>query len=296
MLIKIIERSLKITWKNPILWIFGFLVSYITTNEIILILNVPWQITQGSEPSSFIFQLVSSLKLLLKTPEIATANFLKVVLSLLVFWVIPFLLAVWAEIVLFLNAKRKLKKESFSLKNTSKKFLLVLGVNFLLVLINSGFIELINQSFQSFTGFRFWGLVIFLLFVELLIFILVKFVLCSIILEELNLFSAIKRGILFFRKFWQKIISLLILLFLLNLAFGIIINLIAVGGFSPFFILSNLLSKWGICGDQTLFYAGLALTGCLVFVLWTFFFAFQNIIWPIFFLSYPKIIKTQKFN
>ncbi|OQB43884.1 MAG: hypothetical protein BWY03_00525 [Parcubacteria group bacterium ADurb.Bin159] len=288
MIKKIIRKSLKISWTNPLLWIFGFFASYLLTNEIILFLNVPWQISVGVNPSPVFFQFIISFKNLLFNENIVISDFLKIIGSLFLFWIIPFILATWAEIVIFKNAKRKNKNINFSIKDTFSKFWPVFLINFLLILVNDGSILLINLLTSVLSGFIFWLVILLLLLIELILFLITKFVLCFIILENKKIISAIKDGILFFKKNWQTVFYLLLILFVLNILFTIIINLIAVGGFSPFSIISTLISEWGSYGYQILFYTGLIIVGSIVLILWSFFFSFQIIIWPVLFLYNTK--------
>ena len=200
MIKKIIRKSLKISWTNPLLWIFGFFASYLLTNEIILFLNVPWQISVGVNPSPVFFQFIISFKNLLFNENIVISDFLKIIGSLFLFWIIPFVLATWAEIVIFKNAKRKNKNINFSIKDTFSKFWPVFLINFLLILVNDGSILLINLLTSVLSGFIFWLVILLLLLIELILFLITKFVLCFIILENKKIISAIKDGILFFKK------------------------------------------------------------------------------------------------
>lgn len=283
MLSKVIKKSFKIAWSNPLFWVFGFFVSYLTINEIILVSSIPWQITQGIPVSSSILRNLSSIS------NLEIKEILRLIASLLVSFLIPFFLAVFSQIVLFQNTANKLKKKPFTLKKTFSKFWPVFLLNLIVILINSIVLQLTISLSYNLSDFVFWLILFLMLVIELLLFLIIKLIICSLLLKESDVILATKKGILLFKKFFWQTLSLVFILFLLNLAFTIIIDLAAIGGFSPFSILSSLMSQWGaIKGGEILFYSGLIIIGILALILWTIFFTFQTIVWPIFFLEISK--------
>jgi len=280
MIKQILKKSLEITLKNPLLWIFAFLASYITINELVVIIEPVRQIFYNKELSLPFLSLLKTIKISLETKILVFKNFS----VLLFFWIVPFLLAVWAEFVLFTNIQRKLNNQKFSLK-IKKSFWWVLLINIILTLINNLILITINQSHQILPPVIFWISTIIICLLELIIFLILKFSLFFIICQQKELTTSLKKSVKFFFSYWKKICLFLLILFVFNLLFGIITNLVAVGGFYPFSVLSFMLKNWGLSGQNIPLYGGLIIVGFFSVIFWSIFFAFQNAAWVTFFLK-----------
>jgi len=271
MIKQILKKSLEITLKNPLLWIFAFLASYITINELVVIIEPVRQIFYNKELSLPFLSLLKTIKISLETKVLVFKNFS----VLLFFWIVPFLLAVWAEFVLFTNIQRKLNNQKFSLK-IKKSFWWVLLINIILTLINNLILITINQSHQILPPVIFWISTIIICLLELIIFLILKFSLFFIICQQKELTTSLKKSVKFFFSYWKKICLFLLILFVFNLLFGIITNLVAVGGFYPFSVLSFMLKNWGLSGQNIPLYGGLIIVGFFSVIIWSIFFVFQN--------------------
>jgi len=218
---EILKKSLVITWRSPVLWIFGFFSSlfFIFSNEILLF----FLIVGG------IFRLLREdfLSLSLKATEAPAAEnihfFMVFLLIVSIFFL--FLIFVFSEIFLIFSLKEIDQKKIFIFKDswqTAKRNILPVLFFHLIGLFLFGFFWLAAGFFSYQLGeiFLFFTIILFLLIVPIIFFI-IRYAIFYLIIEKKSLNEAIKFGFFLFKKKWLKTLCLALILFLIIIFFSL---------------------------------------------------------------------------
>lgn len=297
MLKTILKQSWQVVWHNPVLWIFGFLNTFLLGNEINLLVN------NANRFSNNIFSLLGA-KTLDQYPNYF--EFLKKIIShpslisgLLVFLLLLILfgLAILSQIGLITGIKSLKDGEKISfgqlIKDSWPRFWPAFLLNFFNTVILYLFFLIISLPFAHLFlkfGQTIWLLIyivlnIIILFpLSFIISFIIRFAIIDQVLNQENLVSSLKKSFSFFIRYWLKIIGLTIILAVIGLAVGLILFILATTISVPFLFLSNFFYRLGVLtGFWLMISFGLLLIFLLFCFLGSIFSAFQSAVWILFF-------------
>lgn len=294
-----LKQSWQIVWHNPILWLFGFLNTFLLSNEINLLIN------NTSRFSNSIFSLLGAktfnqysnyfelFKKIISQPSLASG--LLIFLPILIF----FALAVLSQIALIIGIKKIKEGEkvffSQTIKSSWSRFWSVLALNLFSMVIIYLFFLFISLPFAYLFlkfGQTIWLLVFLILNLiilfpfSLIISLVIRFAIIDQSLNQENLIKSLKKSFSLFCHHWLKIIWLIIILGVIGLIIGLVLFILATTVSVPFLFLSNFFYRFGV---MTGFWLMISLGLLLVFLLFCFlgsiFSAFQSAVWTLFYLQ-----------
>jgi len=275
---EILKRAWKISWKNKILWFFGFFASLISFGAELKIFSRAFSQESGLKiinniglfikTGIFSKNALYNLSYLIKTePWSAILLFLILIvtlaISLFFIW-----LATTSQISI-IDAVKKINKENKEkinikeqIKKSKNKFWPVLGMNVLIWLIINGVTLLISlllvviiiQNKSSLLAI--YGL-LFIIFIPIILFLsfMIKYAIAYIVIDGKKTSDALKSGWELFKKNWLISIEMSITLFFINIlamaiisivVFLIFLVLAGIAMTTAIFIFSSQAFFWGL--------------------------------------------------
>lgn len=275
---EILKQAWKISWKNKILWFFGFFASLISFGAELKIFSRAFSQESGLKiinniglfikTGIFSKNALYNLSYLIKTePWSAILLFLILIvtlaISLFFIW-----LATTSQISI-IDAVKKINKEDKEkinikdqIKKSKNKFWPVLGMNVLIWLIINGVTLLISlllvviiiQNKSSLLAI--YGL-LFIIFIPIILFLsfMIKYAIAYIVIDGKKISDALKSGWKLFKKNWLISIEMSITLFFINILAMAIISIIVfliflvlagIAMTTAIFIFSSQAFFWGL--------------------------------------------------
>lgn len=275
---EILKQAWKISWKNKILWFFGFFASLISFGAELKIFSRAFSQESGLKiinniglfikTGIFSKNALYNLSYLIKTePWSAILLFLILIvtlaISLFFIW-----LATTSQISI-IDAVKKINKEDKEkinikdqIKKSKNKFWPVLGMNVLIWLIINGVTLLISlllvviiiQNKSSLLAI--YGL-LFIIFIPIILFLsfMIKYAIAYIVIDGKKISDALKSGWELFKKNWLISIEMSITLFFINILAMAIISIIVfliflvlagIAMTTAIFIFSSQAFFWGL--------------------------------------------------
>lgn len=275
---EILKQAWKISWKNKILWFFGFFASLISFGAELKIFSRAFSQESGLKiinniglfikTGIFSKNALYNLSYLIKTePWSAILLFLILIvtlaISLFFIW-----LATTSQISI-IDAVKKINKENKEkinikdqIKKSKNKFWPVLGMNVLIWLIINGVTLLISlllvviiiQNKSSLLAI--YGL-LFIIFIPIILFLsfMIKYAIAYIVIDGKKTSDALKSGWELFKKNWLISIEMSITLFFINIlamaiisivVFLIFLVLAGIAMTTAIFIFSSQAFFWGL--------------------------------------------------
>lgn len=270
---KIFKESLIVTWNNPVLWIFGFLVAIFNHNEVSLI-GIHFQKVARWLDTLLVLRAIQNQfgKVLenlnqfnLITPR-AIFNSTLVLIFFFLFLALIFL----SQAILVKSTKGIKEKKVLPLQKIfqeSREFIwTVFSLNLIALIV----------TYLPFLLFKIPGIyrlpipifvyLIFLILIAIIVSFINRLALCAIVLEKKSLFNSIQIGISLFFNNWWIIIKTSLLLFLFLLGFSLTIFLITLGCSFPFILLTGVLTKISFILFSLVLFLGILILGFLVFL------------------------------
>jgi len=204
MLKRIYKEAFNLAWKNPFLWLFGFLAAFLANNEIIvLFLNSSKILQIGGLPinlsylrGNYLLIFKSLQKFIFLTPTNLLIFLFVIFISLFVFY-----LSSLSQGILIKNTATKNKLLKNSLKGVDKYSLKIFFLNLLVLVFDSFLIYLFIFKFNlNANPALAFTLVFFILLIILVLSFIARYSICFICLEEKPLFSSLKEATKFFFK------------------------------------------------------------------------------------------------
>lgn len=293
----LLKTSWQIVWHNPILWIFGFLNTFLLGNEINLLIN------NINHFSNNLFSLLGA-KTLGQYPNyfellkklVSQSSLINGLLFFLPFLIL-FSLAILSQIGLVTGIKilKDGKKISFNqlVRASWPRFWPIFLLNLINTIIIYLFFLIVSLPFAHLFlkfGRNIWLLIYIILNIIILLpftFIvsfIIRFTIINQIINQENLINSLKKSFLFFTQQWLKIIWLTIILAIIGSITGLILFILSITIFVPFLFLSNFFYHLEIVIG---FWLMIILALLLIFLLFCFlgsiFSAFQTAVWVLFF-------------
>jgi len=254
----ILKQAWKISWKNKILWFFGFFASLIS-------FSAEFKVISRSLNQEIGLQTLNNIKLFLNTGIFSRnswTNFIDLLKNdpkSIFFLLLVFILIIgisiffaWLSTVSqigIINSVKNIvneKKEKLTIKNAikngNKKFwpvflmnvMISLAINIIYLIMSFLFVLVIikNQA----TATILYGLV-FIIFIALSLFLsfIIKYGIAYIVIEKEKFFTAIKRGWKLFFNNWLISVEMAIVLFFINILAIILISFLSYIVFFLFF-------------------------------------------------------------
>lgn len=280
----ILKQAWKISWKNKILWFFGFFASLIS-------FSAEFKVISRSLNQEMGLKTLNNFKLFLNTGifskdswfnfiellknDPASILFLALILILLIGVSIFFAWLSTVSQISIINSVKNIieeKKEKITIKNSikngNKKFWPVFLMNIMISLITNIIYLLISFLFvlviikNQVTATILYG-IIFIIFIPISLFLsfIIKYAIAYIVIEKEKFTTAIKRGWNLFFNNWLISIEMAIVLFFINILAIILISFLSYIIFFLFFGIA--LSTTLIASPAIIFWA-ILIIGALI--------------------------------
>lgn len=272
----ILKQAWKISWKNKILWFFGFFATLVSFSAELKIFSHSLNQKMG-------LQALNNIKLFLNTGIFSKGSWLNfiellksdpksiLILTLVLIFIIGIIIFfIWlstASQISIINSVKNIvneKKEKITIKNSlkasNKKFWPVLLLNVIISLIISIIYLLMSFFFilviikNQIAATLLYG-IIFIIFIPISLFLsfIIKYAIAYIIIEKEKFFPAVKRAWKLFFKNWLISIEMSILLFFINMIVLILLSFLSFIAFFLFFGLA--ISTTLIAAPAIIFWA-----------------------------------------
>jgi len=250
MLKRIYKEAFNLAWKNPFLWLFGFLAAFLANNEIIvLFLNSSKILQIGGLPinlsylrGNYLLIFKSLQKFIFLTPTNLLIFLFVIFISLFVFY-----LSSLSQGILIKNTATKNKLLKNSLKGADKYSLKIFFLNLLVLVFDSFLIYLFIFKFNlNANPALAFTLVFFILLIILVLSFIARYSICFICLEEKPLFSSLKEATKFFFKNWLISVVNSFIIFLFNILLGLLLFLIGLNSYYSFSITAQFLGYFNL--------------------------------------------------
>ncbi|HOZ53608.1 MAG TPA: hypothetical protein PK142_02935 [bacterium] len=280
----VLKQAWKISWKNKILWFFGFFASLIS-------FSAEFKVISRSLNQEMGLQTLNNLKLFLNTgifSKDSWLNFIELIKNdpkSILFLVLVLILIAGVSIffawlstvsqISIINSVKNIineKKEKItiknSIKNSNKSFwpvflmniVISLAINIIYLIISFLFVLVIikNQA----TATILYGLV-FIIFIAISLFLsfIIKYGIAYVVIEKEKFFLAIKRGWSLFFNNWLISIEMAIVLFFINLLAIILVSFLS---FIAFFLFFGLALSTTLIASPAIIFWTILIIGILV--------------------------------
>lgn len=275
---EILKQAWKISWKNKILWFFGFFASLISFGAELKIFSRAFSQESGLKiinniglfikTGIFSKNALYNLSYLMKTEPWSMVLLFLILVVMLAISLFFIWLATTSQISI-IDAVKKINKENKEkinikdqIKRSKNKFWPVLGMNVLIWLIINGVTLLISlllvviiiQNKSSLLAI--YGL-LFIVFIPIILFLsfMIKYAIAYIVIDGKKISDALKSGWELFKRNWLISIEMSITLFFINILAMVIISIVVfliflvlagIAMTTAIFIFSSQAFFWGL--------------------------------------------------
>jgi len=242
----ILKSAWQIVWKNPILWLFGFLAGFLVNNEVnLIIINLKRFI-------NWINQII-----VLRSFKLNFSSFLNDIDYSFENNYRFFIIIIFALILIYLSFKSQIAiinaviKKDFSLRvfrggKNNNLFFKVFFVYFIFWASILIFFLVLGIPFVQNLPIPIFIYIIILILLILLFSFISRFATLFLTIKKDNFLKSIKNSFSFFFNNFFVIIKTVIILSLIVLIIGLVVLLISIGDAAPFIFLLNLSLKFNI--------------------------------------------------